>query len=317
MISKKSLYLLKNLYDLRNLWILFTILLFTTPAHSQEAKITYRVRHILSIDGKTSGSPFSSIQDIYVDKERGEIYVIEGGSNRRVVITNLKGTALYQFVYGDISPPPLIVDKKGDIYVTDTNRIGVLNYRGIYKRELDLSTIPDMENLVIQTITFDSDGRLYIGDSGKGRVIVLDRDKKFLFQFGGKGYGQGKFLNVQTINVYNNKIYLLDPALFRVSVFDKRGTFLFSFGRASSLLGGFAMPVDMAVDSKGRILVVDANRFQVIMFDGSSGRPLFEFGGPRVFYWPKTIELDKDGRIYVTDAKNTVRVFEIVEEQIP
>ena len=94
----------------------------------------------------------------------------------------------------------------------------------------------------------------------------------------------------------------LDTGYYRVLQLDRTGEIKLSFGMLSSLLGGFSMPSHLALDySKGRILVVDTNRLMVIAFD-MTGKPLFEFGGPQTFKWPRTLIVDKVGRIYVGDG---------------
>jgi len=95
---------------------------------------------------------------------------------------------------------------------------------------------------------------------------------------------------------------------------NRDGEVTLSFGMLSSLLGGFSMPSDLAVDEeRGRILVVDTNRLMAIAFD-MAGKTLFEFGGPRTFKWPRALTMDREGRIYVADGTDKVHVFDVIEE---
>lgn len=115
----------------------------------------------------------------------------------------------------------------------------------------------------------------------------------------------------------DREITFLDPATFSVYHFTKEGRFLAKFGKVSSLLGGFSMATAMDVDDeKRRIFVVDTNRMMVIAFDWE-GTPLYEFGGPRMFRWPRALAVGRGGRIYVADNTGVIRVFEVVEEGTP
>ncbi|MEK7678903.1 MAG: OmpA family protein, partial [Deltaproteobacteria bacterium] len=128
---------------------------------------------------------------------------------------------------------------------------------------------------------------------------------------------EDRFINVRGLSVHEDGSYtLVDPAKFQVVRLAKDGTTLAQFGTVSSLMGGFSMPIDLAIDrNKERIFVSDVNRLMVIMFD-MQGKPLYEFGGPQLFRGPVAIAIDRNSRIYVSDA-GLVRVFEIFEEMAP
>ncbi len=201
------------------------------------------IRYLFSIDGTTSGRPFVDVQDLYVDDKNEEIYVMDNGS-RRVVISDFNGTFLYQFSYVDAgvraAPREISISDNGMIYIAESFRVAVLNYRGIYHHDLDLSTVPDADKMTIQSIAIEDDF-IYIGDAGLDRVIVMDLDKEvFINQFS-DGVGKNFFLELD-----DDTIYLMDPAAFSVYRIDKEGTALGRFGKVSGLPGGFSQIVDLA-----------------------------------------------------------------------
>ncbi|MEK7828936.1 MAG: OmpA family protein, partial [Deltaproteobacteria bacterium] len=177
-----------------------------------------------------------------------------------------------------------------------------------YQKDLDLSTVPDKDKMVIQSFAVEGD-MIYLGDSGNGRIVVMDRKKEaFITQF-----KEGMERNI-LIGMDDTGIYIRDPAIFSVFRLDKSGKPLGRFGVVSSLPGGFSMTVDMTVDRKnGRVIVVETNRAAVIFFD-REGKFLFEFGGPEIFKWPRAVAVDDKNRVYVSDSSQTIRVFEVEEE---
>ena len=247
-----------------------------------------------------------------LDRRHNEIYVISG-TGKNVVIYDNQGRYLHWFSLKSI-PVGLAISDEGDIYVADNKSITVLNYRGEYKKRLDLSVIPGHESINIQSLHIGKDRRFYIGDNANGRIIILDKEGKFLYQFGEKGKKAGKIFNISKLATDDERVYILDPPLFKVSIFDKKGEFISRFGIISGLSGGFSQPVGLDADGK-RIYVIDLNRMVAIVFDGD-GKFLFEFGGDefgRQFQWPSDIKVDNDGKIYVADGGNKmVRVFEVV-----
>jgi DNA-binding beta-propeller fold protein YncE len=260
-----------------------------------------------------SGSSFRSIDDIFIDSKNNEIYVTDS-VNRRVVITDIDGGFLYQFpfIYADIKGyvKNISVVEDGTIYVAEEKRVLILQYNGKYKRDMDLSSIPGHDTMVIHSMAIDGD-TVYIGDGANDRVVTLDRkDEVFLTELKGDMGSNIK------IYLDNGGFYIMDPSTATVSRFTREGKLLNRFGKFSGLVGGFSMISDMAVDTKkGRLVVLDVNRLAALFFD-RSGKFLFEFGGPQTFRGPRSAAVDERGRIYIGDAVRKIRVFEVLEEKL-
>ncbi|MBI3754074.1 MAG: hypothetical protein HY266_08560 [Deltaproteobacteria bacterium] len=275
------------------------------------------IRYIKGIDGKASGLPFQGIAAIFLDSRRDELYIADDG-NRRIVVTDSQGTFLYQFGYDNAkikgSLSTIVVDKKGAIYVPQGDRVSLLNYKGDYTMDMDFSEVPSHDHMLIRAMAIDNDGCIYIADGAMGRIIVLDSDRKFLYQFFISGKPKG--IDIQAMDVGDSKVYLLHPQSFLVTIFDKKkGEKSGYFGFMGESEGGFSMPADIKIDGKGRLVVVDGNRGAVIFFD-KNGKFIFEFGGRGTFSWPRTVAIDKKrGIYYVVDMTSKVRVFQLMEDK--
>jgi hypothetical protein len=293
--------------------LLFLSAAFSRPTAAFPEDMIQGIRYLYSFNAETSGSPLGNIGGIYFERTHDELYILDHRL-RRVVLTDADGVFIYSFKYTDAGlqalPSDIAVNSEGDIYISEHGRVMVLSFRGVYKRALDLSGVPDASSLDIQSMTFDDEGRLYIGSLN--RLIVLDKEGNYLFHI--LADEQANFKNVGAIEVVESGIYILDPAQFSVFRFDREGNFLSRFGKLSGLSGGFSLPVDMSFDRrKERVVVVDLNRYMVIFFN-TEGRYLFELGGPTTFNRPSTVTMDERGRFYVSDTTQTVRVFTLIEK---
>lgn len=291
----------------------FCTLLILICSPSQGWGSSYHIKYLSSIDGGRTGQAFKGVSALYIDEDAGELYILDAG-NGRVVITDLTGVPLFSFRLfkgeGAGLYSSLTVDKKGRILLSGGKDVVIFDYKGVFKDFMDLSTIPERENLNIQSIAVDGAGHVYLGSGGgNARIIELDPDGRFISET----KSAGRFLNVAGLKA-GDLLTFLDSGYYKVLQVDRTGVVKLSFGMLSSLLGGFSMPTSLALDnSRERILVVDTNRLMVIAFD-MTGKPLFEFGGPQTFKWPRAVTTDKAGRIYVGDGTDKVHVFAVIEE---
>ena len=282
------------------------------PAAIPPAAAPPRVWYVGTFGTGQAEFKFGSIRDMYIDEERGEIYILDPSSDQ-VFIINDNGTPLFSFKFfgktgGGVTG--MAIDKDGRIYVSGPSEVAVYDYKGEYIENLDFSVIPDSADLTIQSVVVDDKGYLYLGSGGtNARIITLDKDRKFVSQIESKN----RFINVKSLHLTDEGFVFLDPSRAKVWKFDREGNTILSFGRLSSLLGGFSQPIDMEVDSKGRIYVVDLNRWMVIVFT-PKGDPIIEFGGPTIFFRPSNLAVSADGQIFVADNSREIMVFKLIEE---
>jgi uncharacterized protein (TIGR03663 family) len=140
----------------------------------------------------------------------------------------------------------------------------------------------------------------------------------------GIGSGPGQFQSPQGIAVAEDgSIYVADSLNHRIQKFDRNGQYVASIGGpvGSNQPGFFTEPWDVAAAPDGTIYVADTwnHRVQQLSADGTylngwgaegntDGQAT---GNPGVFYGPRGIAIDKDGRVLVSDTGNKrVQIFD-------
>ena len=164
------------------------------------------------------------------------------------------------------------------VYVTEyeSNRIQVLDH--------DLSFIGTFgsrgrkrgEFIQPWDVSFDSDGFIYVADSGNHRIQVFEYRIRnlpepkwnFIRTIGKKGTKEGQLMWPSSVFVdrqNQNLMYVTEDANCRVSVFTHFGKVLKSFGKKGQLPGEFDLPHGVVVDGNGEIYISDHknNRIQV------------------------------------------------------
>ena len=101
-----------------------------------------------------------------------------------------------------------------------------------------------------------------------------------------------------------------------VQVFDRRGNFVRGWGAHDFGIQNFSLPESIALDSKGRVFVIDALRHEIKLFD-REGNFLDRFGGlgrrAGNISFPVDVAIDAQDRVYVVEKGNArVQVFEPV-----
>jgi len=164
-----------------------------------------------------------------------------------------------------------------------------------------------MDSLSLPTdVAIDSNGDLYVVDSGNHRVIVFDAAGRRTRQFGEEGSGDGQLQDPVGIGIApDNSIYIADRGNNRLTRFSANGSFLSSIPLQEGKQE--VVPVDVAVSGDGTELFVTANnshRILVFSNDGAQIRGWGEEGSePGQFRYPATLAL-ADGILYVVDVLN-------------
>jgi DNA-binding beta-propeller fold protein YncE len=177
-------------------------------------------------------------------------------------------------------------------------------------------------------------GDIFVADGyGNRRVVVFDKDGKFLRQWGRQATDEetqkavpGVFAQVVHCIAMSNAglIYVCDRQGNRVQVFRKDGTFVRNIpvrhqGKLPDRRGS-AWWVAFSPDKEQRFLyVMDGGTEQVHTLDHASGKLLSSFGRPGHqignFTHGHTIAVDSQGSIYVaeTDWGRRIQKFRIVK----
>jgi hypothetical protein len=121
-----------------------------------------------------------------------------------------------------------------------------------------------------QDVAFLPDGRILIADGlDNHRVMIFDRDLKYIDEFGGHGKGPGQFSGVHAIGIGpEGRVFVLDRSGGRINVFRTTGDpAKFDFVDAFT---GFSLPLDIIVNDDS-IWVTDLGplRFNKLDFKGN------------------------------------------------
>jgi hypothetical protein len=154
-----------------------------------------------------------------------------------------------------------------------------------------------------QDVAFLPDGRILIADGlDNHRVMILDRDMKYIGEFGGHGKGPGQFNGVHAIGIGpEGRVFVLDRSGNRINVFRTTADpAKFDFVEAFT---GFSLPLDIIVNDDC-IWVTDLSplRFNKLDFKGNH---LYTWMVPRDlpdgYIEVHTISVDSKGNLYGGD----------------
>lgn len=163
---------------------------------------------------------------------------------------------------------------------------------------------------------------LSIALDGKGSIYVLERRASGIHVFGPDEKFQ-RLINLRSVSINsptsmivdkkNDLIYVSDAATRKIFVLDLNGGFVKTIGGSGEGDGQFNLPVAMAFNSKGNLVVADAFSTRIQIFD-VNGRFLSKFGrrgdAPGDFQLIKSVAIDSSDNIYVVDGRaHNISIF--------
>eukprot|EP00058_Branchiostoma_floridae_P002437 XP_002587925.1 hypothetical protein BRAFLDRAFT_87313 [Branchiostoma floridae] len=160
----------------------------------------------------------------------GTLWVVgEGGSADHVVQYSTDGTAMARFdLEKDRYDRGITVDMRNNhILVTDPLPGAVLVFRpnGSLVRTVRHPRGGEMTHP--QYVTVDGEGNILVSDWNNNYVYVYDESRKFLFQFGGEGSGEGQLASPNGICTDSSgHILVVDFRSRRVQIFTRHGEFV-------------------------------------------------------------------------------------------
>jgi DNA-binding beta-propeller fold protein YncE len=217
----------------------------------------------------------------------------------------------------------LAIGPDGNLYVTDsvTATVSVVSPAGQVLRRWGrpghgpgqfffVTKDPADPADVAASIAVGPDGKVYVSDSGNGRVQVFTPAGAFIRQVGSYGSGNGQFqLPYDLVVDASNDLYVTDNTLNTVLKFSPTGTFLWQIGGATTtdpeLTGEFHLA---SVDSHGRI-VTTSDTQEAILYINSSGHKVDSFHTTDDFPVPEVgpcnVTVDSAGYTFVTSCGST------------
>jgi DNA-binding beta-propeller fold protein YncE len=232
-------------------------------------------------------------------------------------------------------PLGIEVTEDGTIYVADfrNDQIQVFDGDGVFLRRFpDPMTVvgrgasgQDGTGIAVTDVAV-ADDLVFAADTYQ--VVVFTTEGEFVRQFGRPGSGPGEFNHLTGIDVTPQGIVLVaDSNNNRVQALSAEGEYLWSLGGGPSSSAAatatadtvtpyeFGLPRSVAVMGDGRIAVLDAFDFSIVLFT-RDGELIDSYGqrgsAPGQLSFPNSIEAVGDG-LLVSDRQNDrVQLLEVV-----
>ncbi len=202
---------------------------------------------------------------------------------------------------------------RGKIYVCDTGDSVVLQMDLATRKTKVISPTGPAAFKLPLNMDVDDNGWLYIADGVRDQVVIVDSNENLVATIGEKG-----LMKPRDVVVSKDRVYVSDLQNHCVHVFDKAArTLLFDIPSASEAAKPEAklfQPINIALDTAGRLYVSDfgAYRVQVFDADGKYLRTIGKYGDNfGEFARNKGVAVDRANRVYVVDAAGQlVQIFD-------
>ncbi|RJQ43283.1 MAG: hypothetical protein C4538_12285 [Nitrospiraceae bacterium] len=153
-------------------------------------------------------------------------------------------------------------------------------------------------------------GDIYLVDGINNRIVVVDSEGRWKFEFGTEGAGNGQFNRPLGIDISENgNVFIADTGNHRIQAFDLKGNFQNAFTVRTGSQQTRSDPVDVAVSKFKNYLYVSDNDNQKIRVYDRSGNLEFEWGkfgeGQGEFRYPGIMAINQINEVFVVDVLNT------------
>jgi len=224
------------------------------------------------------------------------------------------GGTFMNFVTGEQLPDNPIFKPYGaatgdhGIYVCDTSISAVLRL-DLASKKMSMIAPTGAGRLVLPlNMAWGGDGLLYIADSVRNQVVILNTNGEFVATLGENGKNQPR-----DVALAADRIYVGDSETHCVHVYDRQNRqLLFDIPNAEDAKDfkqRLFQPDNIAVDTNGQLYVSDIGAYRVQVYD-RNGKFIHTVGGygdnVGEFARPKGIAVDRQGWIYVADAAEQV-----------
>ncbi len=259
-----------------------------------------------------TANEFLRPQQVFVDRQFGEVYVVDTGNNRTLVF-DTSGVFKFQFSGRDQfgSPTDLVVGPSGFIYAVGSRRgmgssIFKFDYDGTYVGPLDIRSATDQLPIDCRRLAIDSREQLYILPASSDRFVIASPSGEYLGEFpilADLSTKEREEAVLGSPRIVDDLLYLPAAMFGTVYVYDLQGEFIRTIGSRGNDVGELNFPCAVDVVNHQIVVVVDKHRYNVLCFS-LEGVFLGEFGGmgyePGWFYHPEYLAVDELGRVYIS-----------------
>jgi DNA-binding beta-propeller fold protein YncE len=164
-------------------------------------------------------------------------------------------------------------------------------------------------------------GRIYVTDTLRDQIFVLDMQGNILQSIGKTGNGEGEFNLPTELRLSGQDLLVVDSMNFRVQAFSRDGKFQYAIGKIGDSTGALFRPKAVSVDSEGDVYIVDS-QWGVVQVFNRQGQLLYYFGAKGThageFQLPSGLFISHDDKVLVVDSFNRrIQVFHYTALKIP
>lgn len=245
----------------------------------------------------------------------GLLYVADTG-NHRIIVFDQDGAFVRAFGAQGLAPAEgvfnepwdVAVAPDGTVYVADTwnHRIASFTAEGEPIATWGAQGEGDEQDVTTfwgpRGITVDSEGYVYLADTGNKRILVFDAEGTFVRQIGTGGLQPGELDEPVGLAIGpDGLLYVADTWNQRVQVFSPEGLLQTQWTVDAWFAQTNERPY-IDVDSGGRVYLTDPNGSRIIVFSHDS-EYLYSFGQAPEIGLAGGIAVGDDGQLFVSDTE--------------
>ncbi len=257
----------------------------------------------------------------------GYVYVTERGNNR---VQKFSTTGTYITQWGSTGtgdgqfnfPCGIALDALGNVYVTDNgnNRVQKFTSSGVYITQWGVFGTAAGQFSSPGGIAVHADS-VYVID-GNNRLQKFSTTGVYITEWGAPG--QFHIQPAQGGIVYNvlgvsktGDVFVADNGDYNVKVYTSSGNFITQWGTQGNGAGQFNNPIGVAVDSVGRVFVIDKNNSAVSVFNvDPSGVESLQYAA-KTFVYPNPASESIMLQISSTENANAVvGIYDVLGQKI-
>jgi DNA-binding beta-propeller fold protein YncE len=200
---------------------------------------------------------------VCVDRQ-GNLYVSER-RQRKIKVFDKRNTLAEEIDLGAVDatskpqPGRIAVTRDGELLVVDQANQQILVFDKAHRLKLRFGKIGDRfgEFRAIEDVAVDRQGRIYVVDSSGTPVQVFDKAGAYISGIGTRS-GQDGLTHAVGLAVDRfDQVWVVDTAEHLIRVFDRIGILLRTFGGYGMTEKALFYPVDVDMDSMGRVFILE------------------------------------------------------------